>query len=343
MEKAFCPECNEWVEYNIKSGIIKDYKGKEVNVEEKIAYCNTCRNELFVEEIEEENLKRLYDEYRKVAGIVSPEDIIKLRKKYGLSQRELGNILGWGKMTVNRYERGALPDKSHSDLIKLLLENDEVLRGKVEEAYKEGRITEKTYNKLLGCIENHNYKEEVREERKKIIEFFLNHKEDIYNGFKRFDFEKLENLISYIADKVNNLYQTSLNKYLWYIDFAFFNKYVRSVTGLRYIKYQYGPVIDNFVYRDIVNYESDKYYVEEYINDDGSSVIKIKSRQNYDLSIFSEKEMEVINEVIEKLKNKSCAEISVLSHYEKGWEETDFKSLISYDYAKYLRIMENFE
>ena len=35
-------------------------------------------------------------------------------------------------MTINRYERGALPNKSHSDLIKLLSENEEIFKEKVE-------------------------------------------------------------------------------------------------------------------------------------------------------------------------------------------------------------------
>lgn len=332
MKKAFCPECNKWVEYDVRNNLIKEYKGKEVNVTENIAYCSICGTDLFVEEIEEENLKRLYDKYRKVAGIISPEDIIALRKKYGLSQRELGSILGWGKMTVNRYERGALPSKSHSDLIKLMFENEEVFKEKVEEAYKMKRITEKTYKKILQGIED-----SYNKMRKRLIESILTHQEDIYNGFRRFDFEKLENLIGYIADKVNNLYQTSLNKYLWYIDFLYFKKYVRSITGLRYMKYEFGPIIEEFAYKDILNYKSDKYYIEENELNDRTTV-KIKSNQNYDLSIFTEDELEVINKVIDKFKNKNCTELSNLSHEEQGWIDTPLGKLISYDYADNLKI-----
>jgi hypothetical protein len=70
-------------------------------------------------------------------------------------------------------------------------------------------------------------------------------------------------LISYIADKVDNLYKTSLNKYLWYIDFENFRENVRSVTGLRYVKQQYGPVIENKGYEEIINLLEDKFYKEE--------------------------------------------------------------------------------
>ena len=46
------------------------------------------------------------------------------REKYGISQRELTAILGFGKMTINRYERGGVPTKSQSDYIKVLIENE---------------------------------------------------------------------------------------------------------------------------------------------------------------------------------------------------------------------------
>ena len=47
-----------------------------------------------------------------------------LREKYDISQRELTSILGFGKMTINRYERGGIPTKSQSDYIRVLIENE---------------------------------------------------------------------------------------------------------------------------------------------------------------------------------------------------------------------------
>ena len=43
-----------------------------------------------------------------------------LRNKYDISQRELTAILDFGKMTINRYENGSLPSKSHSDYLRLI-------------------------------------------------------------------------------------------------------------------------------------------------------------------------------------------------------------------------------
>lgn len=141
-------------------------------------------------------------------------------------------------------------------------------------------------------------------------------------------------MISYIAEKVGNLYLSSLNKILWYIDFLHFKYRLRSVTGLRYIKYTYGPVIENFAYNEIIAYPSDKYTVEQYEMPDGAIQTVIKSTGNYDLSVFDEKELAIIDKVINLLKDKTCREISEMSHKEKGWCETPKKELISYEFAK---------
>jgi len=51
-------------------------------------------------------------------------------------------------MTINRYERGALPSKSHSDILKLIQTSEDFFYKKVEEAFLCGRITERTYDKI---------------------------------------------------------------------------------------------------------------------------------------------------------------------------------------------------
>ena len=76
-----------------------------------------------IDDLVGENNERIYKIYREKANIIKAEDIVKLREKYDISQRELTAILGLGKMTINRYERGGLPTKSQSDYIKLLIEN----------------------------------------------------------------------------------------------------------------------------------------------------------------------------------------------------------------------------
>lgn len=332
MKKVYCANCKEKVNYSIRREIIREYKGYEVNVTEKIGVCDACQNDLYIPELEAENFKNLYEKYRELANIVSSEEIIEFRDKYNISQRELTSILNWGKMTINRYERGAIPGQSHNDLLKLMISNENIFKEKVEEAFQCERITDKTYEKIQNGL-----KDSFKDIFKSFTIDSLTHTEDEYNGYRRFDVERLINLISYIADNVE-LYKTSLNKYLWFIDFQSFKENIRSITGLRYMKYTYGPIIEDFKYEEILNYFDDKFYKEEY-EEGRNTVTKIQSKGNYDLSVFKEEEIKVINNVINALKEKNATEISNLSHEEEGWIENKDRDLISYDYAESLNMI----
>lgn len=331
MNKTFCHECNKEVEYKIIQETIKEYNGYKVDIVQNIAICNNCNEKIYISELENDNLKRLYEKYRKLAGLVIPEEIIKFREKYNISQRELVSILDWGKMTINRYERGSLPNQSHSDILKLIIKDEKYFREKVEDAYENKRISEKTYSNIQSSTTL-----ETNNKEKEFIISKLNYEPSIYNGFKRFDLEKVENVIGYIADNVDNLYKTSVNKYLWYIDFYNYKYNSKSITGIRYEKYPYGPIIENKNY-DLILHLEDKF--EKIIEESNlSEITKIKSKKNYDLNLFSKEEIEIIDKVINLLKDKSCSKISDLSHEERGWIDTNSGYLISYEYAHDLNL-----
>ena len=157
--RVYCPYCREEKEYVIETREVKEFRGKEIDTYENVAMCKTCNNDLYVKELENENSKRIYEAYRQTENIIKPQDIIDLRNKYDISQRELTAILGFGKMTINRYERGGVPTKSQSDYIRLLIDNESKFIEKVKEAYDKNNITEKTYEKVISkenCKECNN-------------------------------------------------------------------------------------------------------------------------------------------------------------------------------------------
>ena len=333
--KHYCPYCNNIQEYYIEKRIIEKYKGTYVNVEENVPICKKCKNELVINNIEDDNLKRIYNKYREINNIITPLEIKKLRNKYNISQRELTAILDLGKMTINRYENGSLPSKSQSDYLKLILNNTDEFLIKVEDAYKKSRISKRTYNKIQNIINNQTCDENYN--LKRFIEIGLKSEPNIFNGFKTLDLEKLQNLISYIASKTT-LYLTSLNKYLWFIDMISYNKRAVSITGLTYVHEQYGPVIINRKYEEISKLD-EKYKREDKENNDGSIKSIISSNENFDLSCFSQKEIGIIDYVINIFKDKSAKEISNLSHKESGWKDTERYEKISFEYANDLKII----
>lgn len=336
--KVYCPYCKKEVEYKIGKRELKEFRGIEVNTFENVAICNECNQDLYVNEIEDVNNERIYQIYREKANIIKAEDIIKLREKYDISQRELTSILGFGKMTINRYERGGLPTKSQSDYIKLLIENDDKFIEKVKEAYEKNNINERTYKKIVSEeVEKGISKKEVQDNIRRYLKSVLNRKPDIYNGYKSLDLEKVENIISYIASKVNNLTITSLNKYLWYIDMLSFYKRAVSITGLTYQNQKFGPTI---VYKkyDELSLLDDKYQREDIETENGNTT-KIISNNNFNLDKISSSEKEIIDTIIKLLKNKNVTDISEMSHREDGWKKTKRFEQISFEYAMNLKLI----
>ena len=96
-------------------------KDKEnITIKSKIAICKNCGNELFNEEYEKENQQKVYNIFRENNNLLYPNEIYEIRKKYGLTQKEMSELLGWGEITYHRYENGSLPDQAHNKQLLLL-------------------------------------------------------------------------------------------------------------------------------------------------------------------------------------------------------------------------------
>lgn len=335
MRIIYCPYCRKDVDYKVEKREFRVYRGIDVNTFENVAVCKLCNQDLYVAELEDANIKRISQIYKEKEEIISPEEIVELRKKYNISQRELTGILGFGKMTINRYERGAAPTKSQSEYLKLLIENDIEFINKVKEAYKKKRISLKTYEKIVDKEDgDKEIKNNIQDLYRVLISNTLVRNPDIYNGYKVLNLDIVENIISYIANEVNNLTITSLNKYLWFIDMVSFRERGITITGLTYQKQQFGPTIAEQRYKEI-SLLDDKYLREDYEDEIGSKT-RIKSNKNFELNNLRKEEIAIIKRVIELLKDKNVSEISELSHNEIAWKNTKRLENISFEYAEML-------
>lgn len=70
--KVFCEYCRKDIYLLVKDKLIKDkIKGVTYNYKCKIACCNDCKSEIYVDYVNDFNLDALYDEYRKRNNILS--------------------------------------------------------------------------------------------------------------------------------------------------------------------------------------------------------------------------------------------------------------------------------
>lgn len=62
---TFCPECRKDVTYTITEEDVKScIKGEEYSYRGKVARCDNCGSELYLGDINDDNLERLYNEYQ---------------------------------------------------------------------------------------------------------------------------------------------------------------------------------------------------------------------------------------------------------------------------------------
>ena len=119
--EPWCLRCDTVNEYELTTEIRKvTVKGVPVEFEAIKAYCPHCGDPLFVYEAERINQIRCFDEYKKKKGLLTSEEIIEIRNKYGLSQTDLAKAIRVGKKNIARYEIGKIQDKSIDLLIRLL-------------------------------------------------------------------------------------------------------------------------------------------------------------------------------------------------------------------------------
>lgn len=129
LKKMFCHNCNREVEIDTFEEKRK-YTVKECEYEilDTITVCKNCKEEIFNKDKDSKILKEINNMYRKDHNLLLPEEIKRIRETYGLTQREFSKLLGFGDVTISRYENGAIQDKANNNLIVLCEKPGNVLQ-----------------------------------------------------------------------------------------------------------------------------------------------------------------------------------------------------------------------
>ncbi len=117
---GFCFECGAQGGYEFRKSIRK-YEGEGYGFElvVDIPFCQACGAPIYDEVIEQGISEQANSIIRKQRQIITKEEIQEILKVYGLSQKYLSRLLGWGEITLTRYINGNYtPNKSNSDKLK---------------------------------------------------------------------------------------------------------------------------------------------------------------------------------------------------------------------------------
>lgn len=127
---------------------------------------------------------------------------------------------------------------------------------------------------------------------------------------------RLRELMLYIAEKCSDdIYfgAIKLNKILYFSDFISYLKYGEPITGAEYIAVEHGPVPKRLV------------PIRTELEREGAAVLQKRMLLTHeqhrliplraaDLSLFSARDIALVDEVIQQSRDKTATELSILSH-----------------------------
>lgn len=246
------------------------------------------------------------------------ERIKQLRQDTGLSQQQFADMLNkinselkLSRVTISKIENG-----ERDILAKEITAMAKLFNTTVENIYNlESKLK-------VNLIEN------TRVEKKK---------EDIRIDVPQKNIEKFKEVLIYLLNKIGskeNIGETVVYKLLYFIDFDFYEKYEEQLIGATYIKNLYGPTPVEFkkiIGKMITNKEIEKVQ-SKYFNYPQTKYLPLRKP---DLSKLKANELELINNVIDKLGDMNANEISDYSHKDVPWSVAKDGDIIKYESVFY--------
>lgn len=306
-----------------------EVRGETLKFDVPVKVCPNCGT---VEEEEAVDPAEIaFGEYRKRKGLLTPEEIKSIRKRFRLSQKSLAVLLGMSEATVNRYEGGGLQDEAHDQAIRAC-QNLEVMRDLLSR--RGDRLSAWQRQKIQQALDG---EEEKRRGLLVDPDRLWNMPDEcsLTTGFRRFDYGRYVAVVVWFCRRLNTITPTSLNKLLFYADFLCFRSESVSLTGTAYRRLAYGPVpadfgglreqmeLDQFVEIREVKWQNGN-VGEEY---------RVGPRANELDVLFSPREFKVLHTVVKAFEGASPSQISDRSHAESAWRDTEDQALISYEKA----------
>jgi len=299
MDKKYCFQCNKENEYYIKQEYDEyELHGVEFKVKQNNYYCAVCNDEIDGGNMQEK-MDKMCLGYLEHFGL-SYDKLIKIRKRYNLTQEEFSKVLGWSNKSIVRYEKGqSLPQREYINTYLELEMNPYKLFYMVE---NQKEALGSSYNAIIDKFKCNNYCKGLY-----LLLYFLNKK---------------------------NLYKTQITKYSFYSDYLNKKNNNNKISYFKYIHAPFGPLIDNFdeLLNDLIQAE----IVSVSVDDDDK--LMLKSNINCNIDMFTKDELSVMEEVYKKLGNKSSNELSKISHEFIGWKNTIDGEIIDEKYANDLII-----
>lgn len=307
------------------------YRGEVFSYLRHVYECDDTHQRFTDTEIDEINVAQVYNQYRSKHGIPFPDEIKSTREKYGLSAAKMSQILGFGTNQYRLYEGGEMPSEANGKTMNSIM-NPIAFKTFLDAS--KAQFTKEEYAKILSKVE-------------KILEktgcdnctalVFNHHHRDNLNGFAPMNITKLQNILLFYIDKFGGVYNTMMNKLMFYTDFYAYKKRAMAISGLSYQAITFGPVPLRW---DRVYSLMDDVSTVEVDFDGNFTGNKLVSDIKPDMNTFDEFELSVLETVAKTFEKANSCSMTKTSHKEKAWEEyKDIQKPIDFIEAFYLKAL----
>lgn len=332
--KMDCPVCGQTHEVEERERLATiTIKGEDVTYLERYYYCSNAKeyeNEFATGIMTNRNLLNARNAYRNKKGLLTSDEIVSIRKNYGLSQVDLAKMLGWGEATISRYESKAIQDEAYDLMLRLIRDNP----FKALECLKRNKdkFSKRKFNEIKERIVDQldSYGKEYLTRQAFEAEYARFENKSKANGNTLLDIDKIEAMVSYFAKNTLYLYKVKLMKMLWYADALSYSETGSAMTGMVYQHEAMGALPIGHDY--LMNLERLNIQEEESIH--YNSMMHVYPVEGMDYSVLSDQEKVILDEVVNKFKTWKAKEIVDYMHKEKAYLNTKPGEIISFDYAK---------
>ena len=151
--KAWCEQCGKYVDYTqeITHTEAFEIKGTRFNVSQTYGICPVCGEEVLSNTIEDQNVHRAHNAYRRALGSITAEEIQGIMDRYNIGAHPLSLLLGWGANTIERQMKHTIPNREHAAKLRSL--NDPRKMLSLLEGGKD-RISSVAYEKSLRAVKS---------------------------------------------------------------------------------------------------------------------------------------------------------------------------------------------
>ena len=161
-------------------------------------------------------------------------------------------------------------------------------------------------------------------------------KEEIRINVPQKNLKKFKEVLLYILNKIGskpNIGETVLYKILYFIDFDYYEKYEEQLIGATYQKNHYGPTPKEFI-KIVAQMEGKdlRKIKDEYFKYPQTKYLPLRQP---DLSILNANEIQLIDNVLNKMSDMNASQISEHSHNDVPWLTTDDGDIIEYESVFY--------